>query len=36
MLEHRRRAVDKALARAAEKGVRVDEDPVFAGLIEVG
>lgn len=34
MLEHRRRAVEKALARAAALDIKVDDDPVFADLIE--
>ncbi len=33
MIEHRLAAIEKALARAARLGIRVDEDPVFHGLL---
>lgn len=34
MIEHRRAAAAKALARAASMGIAVDSDPKFAELVE--
>lgn len=33
-MEHRRIAVERALGRAERLGIKVDEDPVFHGLVE--